>query len=109
MKMNTKKEENDMNEAPPLESNKIGYNCSECSSTIEIISVDEDDIEFKCNNNHNIKIKIKEYLDKMKKYNDIDLNNKICNIHKEEYISYCFECNMHLCNECLKLGEHSYH
>jgi len=45
----------------------------------------------------------------MKEYNNIILNNNVCNIHKEEYVSYCFECNMHLCKECLKTGDHSYH
>ena len=45
-----------MNEAPTLESNKIYYNCSECSSTIEIVSIDENNIEFKCNNKHYKKI-----------------------------------------------------
>ena len=98
-KMNTTKGENDMNEAPPLETNKLYYNCTECSLVIGIISVDEDNIEFKCSNNHNIKMKIKEYLDSMKNYNDKDINNNICNIHKEDYLSYCYECNIHLCNE----------
>ena len=100
---------NDMNEAPSLEPNKIFFNCSECSSAIQIISLDKNIIEFKCNNNHNIRMKIKDYLNKMKKYNDIQINNEICNIHKEAYFSYCFECKVHLCIECLKLGEHSYH
>ena len=105
-----------MNEAPTLKSDKLYYNCSECQSLIEIIKIDEEYIEFKCNNNHNIKINIKEYLDKIKEYknkiklnNDISLNNSICNKHKEEFLSYCFECNMHLCKKCLITGEHSYH
>ena len=84
-------------------------NCSECQSVIEIISIDEDNIEFKCNNNHYLKMDIKEYLNKMKKYNDTELSSDICNIHKKEYLSYCFECNLHLCKECLKSGEHSFH
>ena len=108
--INIKKELNDMNEAPSLMSNKISYNCSECPSIIEIISIDENNFEFKCNNNHNIKMKIKDYLNKMKLFNkNNNINNNICNIHKEEYLSYCFDCNTHLCKECLKLGEHSYH
>ena len=103
------KESTDMNDTPSLVLNKIGYNCSECSSIIEILSLDENDIEFKCNNKHNIKMKIKEYLEKMKKYNDKKANGKICDKHNEEYLSYCFECNNHLCKKCLKSGEHSYH
>ena len=109
VKKETIKEIKDMNEAPRLESNKMLYNCSECSSTIEIISFNENNIEFKCNNKHNIKMEIKDYLNKMKKYTNIKLNDKICEEHGEEYLSYCFDCNMHLCKECLKLGKHSYH
>ena len=100
----------DMDEAPLLKLNKIGYKCSECSSTIEIISLNENEIQFKCSNNqHEIKMKIKEYLNKIKNNNDIQLNNQICDKHKEVYLSYCFECNVHLCKQCLQLGEHSYH
>jgi len=109
IKINLRKDSNDMNEAPPLETNRIYYNCSECSSIIEILSIDEEFIEFKCNNNHKLKMKAKDYLDKMKKYNSIELHNNKCNVHKEEYIVYCFECNAHLCRECLKLGEHGSH
>ena len=104
-----KKESIDMNDAPALEKNKIYYNCSDCSSTIKILSLDEDNIEFKCDNEHNKKMKITNYLDDMKKFNDIKLNNKICNEHKEEYLAYCFDCKIHLCKECLKSGKHSYH
>ena len=51
------------------------YNCSECSSPIEISLLNEVEIEFKCiNNNHIKKIPIKEYLDKMKVFNN--KNNK---------------------------------
>ena len=100
--------QNDMNEAPFL-SNKIYYNCTKCSSNIEIISLDENDIKFKCNNNHNINISVKDYLKEMKKYNNIKLNDNKCDKHKEEYLSYCFDCNIHLCKECLRTGEHSYY
>ena len=85
------------------------YNCSECSSNIEIISLDENNIEFICNNKHNIKIEIKEYLNKMKQYNKIKLNDDKCDVHKKEYLSYCFDCNNHLCKDCLKTGNHKYH
>ncbi len=51
----------------PIEENinsEISYNCSKCSSLIEINSIDEDNIEFKCLNkesNHpkNIKMPLK--------------------------------------------------
>ena len=31
---------------------------------------------------------------------DYELKNYICNIHGEEYISYCEACNMNLCDKC---------
>ena len=108
MKLNEQKESINMNEAPPS-NNKINYNCSDCSSLIEIIYIDENKIEFKCTNNHKIKIDIKEYLNKMKIFNKGKLNDKMCNKHNKEYLVYCFDCNTHLCKECLKLGEHRYH
>ena len=66
---------NKSEEAPPMpifyENNLDNYNCTEYSSLIEIISINEKDniIKFKCNNKDNIhkKISIKEYLNKMKK------------------------------------------
>ena len=116
IKNNIKKELHNLNEAPPLEPKNFYYNCPECQSAIEILKLDEEFIEFKCNNNHNIKMNIKEYLDKLKEYkdkmilnDDIISNNSICIEHKEDYLSYCFECNKHLCNNCLETGEHGYH
>ena len=53
--------------------------------------------------------KIKEYKDKKILNNNIISNNSKCNKHKEDYLSYCFECKMHLCNKCLVTGEHGYH
>ena len=59
-----------------LNSNNIYYNCSECPSVIEINKIDEEFIEFKCNNNHDKKMDIKDYLDKMKKFrNKIFINS----------------------------------
>ena len=104
-----KKEATDMNDAPPSELKNCLYNCSECSSNIEIISLDENNIEFTCNKKHNIKIEIKEYLNKMKQYNNIELNGDKCDKHKKEYLSYCFDCNKHLCKDCLKKGDHKCH
>ena len=102
------KENIDMNDVPPLELNNCLYNCSECSSNIEILSLDENSIKFKCNNNHNIILEIKEYLNKMKHYNNIKTNCDKCDKHKNEYLSYCFDCHIHLCKDCLKTREHSY-
>ena len=58
-----------MCEAPTSEQTQIYYNCSECSSIIEILKIDEENIEFKCNNKHQKLMKIKDYLNTMKKYN----------------------------------------
>ena len=110
------------NDAPPaiiqVNNKEIYYNCSECSSLIEIISINENKniIEFKCLNkesNHpkNIIMPLKEYLEKMKKYNNRKLNCEECEIHKKnnKYVSYCFNCNRHLCEECLKTRIHINH
>ena len=94
------------------ELNEIYYNCSECSSPIEIISINEKDntIQFECiDKKHNIKISINKYLDKMKKFNDKNINNDICLEHNSKYESICFDCNKHLCKECLKTRKHINH
>ena len=56
------------NQQEPVLEN-VGYNCSECSSLIEIILINDDKLSFKCENNHNINdITIKDYLERMKKH-----------------------------------------
>ena len=57
---------------------EIYYNCSECSSLIEIISIDEENnfIEFNClnkekNHNKNITMLLKEYFEKKKKIKNV--------------------------------------
>ena len=53
---------------------------------------------------------IKEYLEKYKKYNNKKINNDKCEIHNNnKYISYCFDCNNHLCKDCLKNRKHIHH
>ena len=102
----------DVNEVEP-ETQDYFYNCSECSSLIEIIYLDDINIEFKCfnkNNPHKIKISIKEYINKMKiQYKEI--NDEICKInkHNKKNEIYFLECNMHLCEICLKSREHLLH
>ena len=66
----------DLDEAPAIIqlNNNIYYNCTKCPSAIEIKSIDENNIEFECTNNHHLKMKIKDYLDKMRIYNDINSN-----------------------------------
>ena len=115
---------NNTSDVPPptplindIELNNICYNCTECSSLIEILSLNEDNntIEFRClgtNNNHDKKIiSIKDYLEKMKNHIDINISRDKCEIHKNNniYISYCFDCKHHLCKECLKNRTHIKH
>ena len=103
------KESKDMINSSSLILNNCLYNCTECSSNLEILSLDENYIKFICNNNHNIYIKIEEYISKMKQYNNIKLNEDKCDKHKKKFLSYCFDCKYHLCEDCLIQGEHIYH
>ena len=111
--------ENDSNDAPPPKQKdllkKIENNlliCPECSSEIEIILINEDTnmIEFKCiKNNHKKTLSIIQYLNE-KNENNLNPFKDQCTIHKNNnYISYCFECNCHLCKNCLKIGNHLIH
>ena len=52
---------------------------------------------------------IKEYIDKQKKYNDYNINKDKCEDHNNNYEIYCFDCNNHLCKECLKSRNHINH
>ena len=89
------------------------YNCSECSSPIEIIYLDNSNIGFKCfnkNNPHKIKLSIKEYINKMEKqYKGINDEKCMVNKHNKNNECYCLECNIHLCDICLKSREHFLH
>ena len=74
--INTKKETNSNDAPPPTKPNynnkempEICYNCTECSSLIEILSINEDNniIEFKClnkENKHSKIMTIKEFFEK---------------------------------------------
>ena len=93
--------------------NEIYYNCTECSSPIEILSFNQkqNNIEFRCTNkNHKINISIEEYINKMKRFNEKNINNDKCLTHSNKiYESYCLDCNQHLCQECLKSRKHLNH
>ena len=98
-----------------LKNYDIMYNCTECSSLIEILLINEDKniIKFKCiNKNCGAKkeMPINEYFEKMEKHKQRLVNEDICREHNSnKYSSYCFDCNCHLCEECLKTGEHIGH
>ena len=97
--------------------NDISYNCTECSSLIEIISLYQDNnfIKFKClnkNNCHEKTLSIKDYLQNMKNHYNKQLNDDICKVHTnktEKYVCYCFNCKNHLCKECLESRTHLKH
>ena len=95
-----------------LKLNELYYNCSECQSYIEILSINEKEsiIEFKCiKNNHKIKMPIKEYIIKMKNFNSKNINDDICYHHKKKYKCYCLDCNKHICKDCLNSRNHINH
>ena len=119
-----RKEENNSSEAPLCKSKYIANEelineyltiCPECSSLIEILSINEDNniIEYKCLKEDKIYIKsIKEYLEKIKENKQKNINElkDLCKNHKEQkYVCYCFDCKCHLCDECLKKRNHINH
>ena len=117
-----KKKDNNLCDAPSVvQNNKIEiddnicYNCTECSSLIEILSINEDNniIKFRCLKEDFNKTKvmtITEYLNKKNNYAKKEINQDLCEIHnKNKYVSYCFDCNCHICNECLKSRIHFNH
>ena len=117
MKENLEENNNIIREAPPTaiyndkELEAINYDCTECFALIKILSINEEnnDIKFKCINNHIKEILIKEYLKHIEKNKD-KIINEICELHKEVYTFYCFNCNRHICNKCIKLKkEHKNH
>ena len=104
--------------SPSSFSDIISYNCTECSSSIEILSINEKKgvIQFRCldNKSHGIKIMpIKEYFEKMVEHKTKNINEDKCTIHSSSkhntYISYCFDCNRNLCKHCLKSRIHINH
>ena len=112
------KKETNSEEAPPCTPGiikELFTICPECSSAIEISSINDINniIEYRClKDNKKYIMPIKQYLDELKKNNKKNINeiNDKCKKHKEEsYICYCFDCNCHLCNECLKARDHISH
>ena len=94
--------------------------CPDCGSSIEILSINENKIEYRCLNEkkkHKEETKftktIEEYL-KIKEnrdnnYDEIKDKCHIENHNLNNYVSYCLDCRCHLCNECLKSKEHINH
>ena len=95
--------------------------CPDCGSSIEMLSINENKIEYRCLNEkkkHTEDTKftktIEEYLEKVKEIEDNNFDEIKDKCHKENhnlnnYVSYCLDCRCHLCNECLKTKEHINH
>ena len=101
-------------ECETMKLKEMYYNCTECSSPIEILYINEKTniIEFKCSiNKHIKKLSIKEYMKKMKKFNNKNINDEVCIVdnHNKKYEFYCLDCNKHLCKECIKTRDHINH
>ena len=88
--------------------------CPECLSAVEILTINEEKslIEYRCiKENKNYNVSIKEYIEKINKckIENMDEVEDKCKEHNTNYICYCFDCNCHLCNECLKTRNHIKH
>ena len=61
--------------------------CTECSNPIEILSLDNNIIKFKCANEkeqHEKEIPLKDFINNMKENQKHDIDNS-CQIHSKEY------------------------
>ena len=88
--------------------------CPNCLSVIEILTINEENsvIEYRCiKEKKNYIMSIKEYIEKINKctMKNIDEVTDKCKDHRMKNICYCFDCNRHLCNECLKTRIHINH
>ena len=109
----SKEDQNLINELIPL--------CPKCLSDIEIISIDEikanEEInhimKYRCLKENIINnISFEEYIQliKEKKTKNIDILKDKCEKHQSnKFISYCFDCKSHLCEDCLQTGIHLKH
>ena len=95
------KEENELKE-------NESYACTECSSFIEITSLDDINniISFKCPSHGTKTMTIKDYLEKMKKntflYSECSSCKKKQNeINNNEIFNYCTNCKIIICNKCI--------
>ena len=59
--------------------------------------------------NHNNKLNIRNYLEKMKKNIDNKNLNDICEKHNNQYTFYCLDCKYHICEKCISSKFHKEH
>jgi len=95
--------------------------CPKCLSDIEIISINEiktnevinHTMKYRCLKENIINnISFKEYIQLIKenKEKNIDILKDKCEKHQsKKFICYCFDCQNHLCEDCLKTGIHLKH
>ena len=117
-------EDKNLNEAPSFKSEFIkqySFDSTESSSSsIEIISIDENkgSIEFKYleeNPDEKKNMTLKDFFEKKDVYCKKAKKEDKCTKHSldsfcdNNYISYCFDCKIHLCKECLKSRIHINH
>ena len=90
------------------------YCCPFCSTLPEIFHYNERNgtIKLKCKKHGENTLKIREYLQKMRKWEknvEIELRN-MCKLHNKEYEYYCNDCQENICIKCLKdLSIHENH
>ena len=84
------------------------YSCTECSSDIEILDLDEKNniLSFKCPEHGEKTITIKEYLENMLKNTFLYIKCSICKkqkneINNNESFKYCFNCKINICHKCI--------
>ena len=98
-----------------IETFELYYNCTKCPSQIGILLLNEDNstFEFKLINKAHQKesMLLKDFFEKMEKHKTKNINKNICEIHKNnnKFTSFCFDCHINLCDECLKTRKNINH
>lgn len=91
----------------------LSYRCHKCQSFIEIISLNEDPnkIEYKCSNKNCDKkeISLKNYFIELENKTVKKINDDKCEFHNQKFLTFCFDCKVNLCKECLLTYNHINH
>jgi Leucine-rich repeat (LRR) protein len=89
------------------------YCCPSCSNLPEILYYNKltDEIKIKCKTHGENTLRLREYLEQMANFvntSEIKKSNK-CTNHNENFMYYCKDCDLNLCERCLELPEHENH
>ena len=89
------------------------YCCPSCSNLPEILYYNKltDEIKIKCKTHGENTLRLREYLEQMANFvntSEIKKSNK-CTNHNENFMYYCKDCDLNLCEKCLELPEHENH